>query len=99
MPASSYMTKMRDFLKNNNWAWHYNPFVGTRELNGLKVIMMLTSNWDNKDARDQDRGPNTGSLEYRLKDRIELRYLISDWGGSMGSWGNLCCANRRLSFR
>jgi len=77
------------FLKNNNWTWHNNPFVGTRELNGLKVIMMLTSNWDNKDARDQDRGPNTGILEYRMKDCVELRYLITDWGGSMGRWGKV----------
>ena len=76
-------------LEKNNWTWHNNPFIGTRELNGLKVIMMLTSNWDNKDARDQDRGPNTGILEYRLKDRVELRYLVTDWGGSMGKWGKL----------
>jgi hypothetical protein len=77
------------FLKKNNWTWHNNPFIGTRELNGLKVILMLTSNWDNKDARDQDRGPNTGILEYRVKNRLELRYLVTDWGGSMGKWGKV----------
>ena len=34
----------------HSWAWNDNPFVGTRELNGLKILMMLLSNWDNKDG-------------------------------------------------
>src|SRR4029079_1520754 len=33
----------------HGWAWNDNPFVGTRELNGLKVVMMWVSNWDAKD--------------------------------------------------
>lgn len=40
------------------WSWNANPFVGTHELNGLKILMMLTSNWDAKDARDGE-GSNT----------------------------------------
>ncbi len=47
------------------WAWNDNPFVGTRELNGLKILMMLVSNWDNKDVRDAARGSNTAIFEYR----------------------------------
>jgi len=31
------------------WSWAVNPFVGTRELGGLKILAMLTSNWDTKD--------------------------------------------------
>ena len=46
------------------WAWNDNPFVGTRELNGLKILMMLVSNWDNKDVRDVARGSNTAIFEY-----------------------------------
>src|SRR2546429_120890 len=29
-----------------DWAWNSNPFMGTKELNGLKALMMLLSNWD-----------------------------------------------------
>src|SRR5262245_6345525 len=29
-----------------NWAWEDNPFLGTRELEGLKVVMALLKNWD-----------------------------------------------------
>jgi hypothetical protein len=71
------------------WRWEENPLVGTRELNGLKIVMMLTSNWDNKDVRDVGRGSNTAILEYRDGDRTERRYMITDWGASMGKWGGV----------
>jgi hypothetical protein len=71
------------------WLWEENPLVGTRELNGLKIIVMLTSNWDNKDRRDVGRGSNTAILEYRKRNRIERRYMITDWGASMGKWGGV----------
>jgi hypothetical protein len=71
------------------WLWEENPLVGTRELNGLKIIVMLTSNWDNKDRRDVGRGSNTAILEYRNRNRIERRYMITDWGASMGKWGGV----------
>ncbi len=73
----------------HSWAWDDNPFVGTRELNGLKILMMLLSNWDNKDVRDVARGSNTAIFEYRLPNHVlEARYLIIDWGAALGSWGN-----------
>jgi len=72
------------FIKTLDWAWDQNPFVGTPELNGLKILMMVTSNWDNKDARDADkRGTNTAIYQ----EGNLLIYFIDDWGGSMGHWG------------
>jgi hypothetical protein len=88
----------------HSWAWNDNPFVGTHELNGLKILLMLLSNWDNKDVRDVARGSNTAIFEYPLnadaaspKSRArsksaraltEARYLIIDWGAALGAWGN-----------
>jgi len=73
----------------HGWAWHDNPFAGTRELNGLKILMMLVSNWDNKDVRDVARGSNTAIFEHRIeKQTLEARYLIIDWGAALGAWGN-----------
>ncbi len=46
-------------FEEHSWSWTDNPFVGTRELAGLKVLLMLLSNWDNKDQRDVARGSNT----------------------------------------
>ncbi|MCI0487251.1 MAG: hypothetical protein L0229_11700 [Blastocatellia bacterium] len=71
-----------------SWSWIDNPFIGTRELNGLKIIMMLTSNWDNKDVRDKSRGSNTAVFEVEMESGVQERYVIIDWGGSMGKWGN-----------
>ena len=72
----------------HSWAWNDNPFVGTRELNGLKIVLMLLSNWDNKDVRDVARGSNTAIFEHRIsRHSREARYLIIDWGAALGSWG------------
>src|SRR5262245_35902515 len=70
-----------------SWSWIQNPFIGTKELNGLKVIMMLVSNWDNKDVRDVKRGSNTAIFQTKTGIGLEDRYLVTDWGGSMGKWG------------
>jgi hypothetical protein len=70
-----------------SWGWLENPFVGSKELNGLKAMMMLVSNWDNKDVRDTKRGSNTAIFKYRRSSSTENRYLVNDWGGAMGKWG------------
>src|SRR5918997_4831775 len=80
---------VRKLFDEHGWSWDDNPFVGTRELSGLKIMLMLTSNWDNKDVRDVARGSNTAVFEYALAGGlIEARYLIIDWGASMGKWGS-----------
>lgn len=74
----------------HSWAWNDNPFVGTRELNGLKIVMMWLSNWDAKDVRDVARGSNTAIFEYPAAGGVrEARYLIIDWGGALGKWGSI----------
>ncbi len=78
----------RTFFEEHSWAWNDNPFVGSAQLNGLKILAMLLSDWDTKDRRDVARGSNTAIFEHRLsRFRREARYLITDWGGSMGRWG------------
>lgn len=73
--------------EEQSWGWIQNPFVGAKELNGLKVIMMLVSNWDNKDLRDVKRGSNTAIFQTPTKAGLEDRYMVTDWGGSLGKWG------------
>jgi hypothetical protein len=81
---------VRKLFEEHSWAWNDNPFVGTSQLNGLKILVMLMSNWDAKDRRDVARGSNTAIFEHTVDGRWrrEARYLITDWGGSMGRWGN-----------
>jgi hypothetical protein len=67
------------------WSWNDNPFVGTQELNGLKIVLMLTSNWDAKDARD---GEGSNTAIYSKEGSPETRfYAFDDWGATMGKWG------------
>jgi hypothetical protein len=77
-------------FNEHSWAWNDNPFVDTRELNGLKIVMMWLSNWDAKDVRDVARGSNTAIFEYTIGNGLrEARYLIIDWGGAFGRWGSV----------
>ncbi len=62
--------------KVDNWSWKHNPFYGTREFNGLRVMMALLSNWDLKDE-------NNGVLEEHGKEE----YLVSDVGTAFGYSG------------
>ena len=80
---------VQKFFEEHSWSWADNPFVGTPQLAGLKVILMLISDWDNKDQRDVARGSNTAIYVTRVSRwKREAQYLIVDWGGSMGRWGN-----------
>ncbi len=60
------------------WKWDENPFVGTKELQGLIVMMALLNNWDIKDD-------NNKILYVREETGAEqLRYIISDLGATFG---------------
>ena len=65
----------------DEWKWSDNPFVGTRELRGLKVLMALINNWDIKDSNNQ-------ILFERGEKGNELRYIISDLGATFGKSGS-----------
>ncbi|MBZ5584200.1 MAG: hypothetical protein LAQ30_18700 [Acidobacteriia bacterium] len=72
------------YLRGRNWRWDRPPFAGTRELSGLKILIMLFSNWDNKDGRVGGGGPNTAVFEKGGR----LIYAFTDWGSGMGRWGS-----------
>ena len=81
--------RVRMLFDEHSWSWDDNPFVGTKQLSGLKIVNMLLSNWDTKDRRDVSRGSNTAIFEYPVSRWArEARYLITDWGGAMGKWGS-----------
>ncbi len=73
-----------EFLKGQTWAWRDNPFLGTRELAGLKITMMLLSNWDAKDSRDGSESNNN-----IFRGPQGLMYSVYDWGASLGRWGSI----------
>ena len=62
-----------------DWNWRHNPFYGTREFNGLRVMMGLIANWDLKDD-------NNGIFENEKQAGPRL-YEVSDVGTAFGTAG------------
>jgi hypothetical protein len=73
------------FLDDKNWRFDGPPYGGTKELSGLKILIMLLSNWDNKDARAGAGGPNTGIFELKKSYGTRTIYAFTDWGAGLGS--------------
>ena len=67
--------------KLGTWSWRNNPFTGTRELNGLRVLMSLINNWD---LTDENNAIFRGNAEDGSPQRI---YMVSDLGSSFGTPG------------
>jgi hypothetical protein len=76
-----------EYLDGYQWTWTDNPFQGKREIQGLKILSLLVSNWDTKQS----------NLAMFLDDRTgtpRYHYAIVDWGATLGKWGNLLTWSR-----
>ena len=60
------------------WKWKSNPFLGTREFNGLRVMIALVNSWDLKDDNNS---------VYSDKKNDRQLFLVSDTGSSFGRTG------------
>jgi len=69
----------KDVKRVDGWHWKKNPFVGTREFQGMKVMMALLNNWDIKDSNNKVAVVKNDKIADK-----ELRYFVSDLGGSFG---------------
>jgi len=67
--------KREDEKKLGDWQWRSDPFAGTREWNGLRVMMAVLNNWDLKDD-------NNAIYQAGDSERI---YMVSDLGASLGT--------------
>lgn len=62
------------------WKWEANPFMGTRQFQGLKIMMLFLENWDIKDSNNE--------IIHREGTSV-LRYVVSDLGATFGKTGGL----------
>lgn len=62
-----------------DWNWRHNPFYGTREFNGLRVMMGLIANWDLKD--------DNNAIFEDEKNSGQKMYAVSDVGTAFGTAG------------
>jgi hypothetical protein len=68
------------FKSVGRWSWDSNPFAGTRELDGLKVLMALLNNFDLKTENNKIVCPKKESQDV-------LIYYVNDLGATLGSTG------------
>jgi hypothetical protein len=78
MRNARFERHFNDAKKIGQWRWLRNPLTGTRELNGLSVMMALVNNWDLKES-------NTSV--YAMKDGAAPMYVVSDLGATFGTTG------------
>ena len=76
--GARFEPRRKDVERGKEWGWSKNPFKNTRELNGLKTMMVLLNNWDvfkknNRVLRDKNSG--------------EAVYTVTDLGASLGAAG------------
>jgi hypothetical protein len=83
---SGQPARLRDehsYKTEGDWSWHENPFVGTRQLNGLLVANLLLNNWDLKPSQNRiyvmsDRNRGRGPVR---------RFVVQDLGAALGKTG------------
>lgn len=81
MPMTArFRPDVDDELAENvdEWSWHENPFVGTREFKGLVVLQLIFNNWDLKTPQNKIydvRNPGRGPARW---------YVVRDLGAALG---------------
>jgi hypothetical protein len=78
-----FEARPKNVKRLDEWKWEGNPFTGTREFQGLKVMMVLLNNWDIKDSN------NRVFFVQDARRGNQLQYVISDLGATFGKTGSL----------
>lgn len=82
--GARFEPRRTDAVRGEIWDWLKNPFVGTREFDGLKVLMVLLANYDTRLDNNRiiyQKNPETGQME--------ARYVVTDIGATLGHVGGL----------
>lgn len=66
------------------WEWLRNPFVGRREFDGLKVLMVLLANYDTSTANNR-----VLTITDPANGRSRVHYVVTDVGATLGHVGGL----------
>lgn len=73
---ASLRRESKEESKSGDWRWKSDPFVGTREFNGLRALMSVINDWDLKDVNN---------AIYIARGVPERRYMVSDLGATFGT--------------
>src|SRR6185295_7290334 len=78
--GARFEPRRKDVERGKQWGWSKNPFKDTREMNGLKTMMVVLNNWDtfkknNRVIHDKNSG--------------EAKYTVTDLGATLGAVGGI----------
>ncbi len=82
--GARFEPERKHLTEGPTWDWDDNPFRGTRQLNGLKVLMILLNNYDARELNNKvfyTRSSPGG--------RYEAHHYVSDLGATLGRAGGL----------
>jgi hypothetical protein len=77
-----------DEKMSGHWDWHNGPFAGTRELNGLRVMMAVINDWDLKKVNNKIYASEDGNAPV---------YMVGDLGATFGPPGVILPLSRSRS--
>jgi len=78
--GARFEPRRKDIERGKNWDWNNNPFKNTRELNGLKTMMVMLNNWDTFKKNNR---------VLRNKESGESIYTVTDLGATFGQAGGI----------
>ncbi len=81
--GARFEPRRQSVKRGDTWDWNKNPFQGTRELDGLKVLMILLNNYDARAENNRVfhlHDPRYGS---------EAQHVVTDLGATLGRSGGL----------
>ena len=82
--GARFEPKRKNISRGENWDWEVNPFVKSRELDGLKVLMVLLANYDTS-----IRNNRVLSTKNSATGELEVHYVATDIGATLGKVGGL----------
>jgi hypothetical protein len=82
--GARFEPKRKGVLNGANWDWEQNPFANSRELDGLKVLMVLLANYDTT-----PRNNRIQLVKNVQTSQWEARYVTADVGATLGHVGGL----------
>ena len=80
--GARFQPKREGMKEGPEWSWRDSPFEGSREMSGLKILMILLNNFD-------ARKGNNHILYTDAEGGREARYVVTDLGATLGRAGGL----------
>ncbi len=78
--GARFEPRRKDVERGKEWDWKKNPFKNTRELNGLKAMMVMLNNWDTFKKNNR---------VLHNKETGEANYTVTDLGATLGAAGGI----------